>query len=52
VFSSEAVAHPDDHSFDALSSLSHLLTQPDHLAMLGLAVIVAAGTWFLARRAC
>ena len=34
---SAALAHPGDHR---TSNLWHLLTEPDHLAMIGLAVAV------------
>ncbi len=32
--STAALAHPGDHAFSMLNSLVHLLTEPDHLAML------------------
>ncbi len=29
-----ALAHPGDHALSVLQSLAHLLTEPDHLALL------------------
>jgi hydrogenase/urease accessory protein HupE len=40
-----ALAHPGDHALSALGSVAHLLTEPDHLAMLGIAVILVLGVW-------
>ncbi len=40
-----ALAHPGDHAFSAIGSLAHLLTEPDHLAMLGFAALLAFGVW-------
>lgn len=37
-FATPALAHPGDH---AGSGLVHFLTQPDHLALLALAAVVA-----------
>jgi hydrogenase/urease accessory protein HupE len=37
-----ALAHPGDHSYDLAKSLFHLLTQPDHLAMLAVAIAAIA----------
>jgi hypothetical protein len=39
--SNAALAHPGEHGFSVLNSLWHLLTEPDHLAMIGVAVVVA-----------
>ncbi len=36
-----ALAHPADHSFGMFESLAHLLTQPDHLSLLVVAVVGA-----------
>jgi hydrogenase/urease accessory protein HupE len=35
-----AMAHPGDHEFSFLSSVAHILSEPDHLAMIAVAVIV------------
>jgi hypothetical protein len=40
-------AHPADHAMPAVQSILHLLTEPDHLAMLAIA---AAAAVFLVRR--
>jgi hydrogenase/urease accessory protein HupE len=45
---SSAFAH-GDHSGDVLQVLAHLLTEPDHLAMLSVAVVVGFGLYRLAR---
>ena len=38
-----AVAHPGDHAHSGFfGNLGHLLTEPDHLAMLGVAVAFVA----------
>jgi hypothetical protein len=39
-FSSTAFAHPGEHAFNVANSLIHLLTEPDHLAMLALGAAV------------
>ena len=44
-----ALAHPGDHHQSLLSSLGHLLTEPDHLAMILIALVV--GITFLRSRA-
>jgi hydrogenase/urease accessory protein HupE len=36
-----AFAHPGDHALPVLNSLSHLVTEPDHVAMLVGAAAVA-----------
>ena len=36
-----ALAHPGDHGSDWLNAVMHLLSEPDHLAAAGLALIVA-----------
>ena len=38
-----AAAHPGDHSH--VDVITHLLTEPDHLAMIGLALAVAVAGW-------
>ena len=45
---SPAFAHPGDHVFSMLGSLVHLLTEPDHLAMMAVAAVVG---FFIYRRA-
>ena len=39
-----ALAHPGDH---AHASLLHLVTEPDHLAMIALAAAAVWGAWAL-----
>ena len=39
-----ALAHPGDHSH---ARLMHLVTEPDHLAMIALAAAAAWGLWAL-----
>jgi len=39
-----AWAHPDHGAWGI--SLAHLLTEPDHLAMLILPLAIAAGVWY------
>jgi len=41
-FAASAQAHPGH----GLATLWHLLTEPDHLAMILLPVVVAAGLWW------
>lgn len=48
--SGSALAHPGDHGLSVLGSLAHLLTEPDHLAMIAGAVIVAAVAWRWGKR--
>ncbi len=38
--SSVALAHSGEHALSVLSSLAHLLTEPDHLAMIAVGIIV------------
>lgn len=46
----EALAHPDHGAGGWLSAaLSHLLSEPDHLAMI-LAPLVVGAAWFALRR--
>ena len=40
-----ALAHPGDHAMSAIGSLVHLLTEPDHLAMMGAAALLAFAVW-------
>ncbi len=40
-----AFAHPGDHAFSLIGSLAHLLTEPDHLAMMIVAAAAAYGLW-------
>lgn len=47
-----ALAHPGEHHANLLATLWHLLSQPDHLALLALAVGIGGGAALLmARRA-
>ena len=46
IFAAGAQAHPGH----AVADLWHLLTEPDHLAMLLLPVVVAAALWWRGRR--
>ena len=49
--SSLAWAHPGEHHAGFLHSLAHLLTEPDHLALMLLAGVAGwAGARFLRRR--
>jgi hypothetical protein len=45
-----AEAHPGEHLFSIVGSFFHLLTEPDHLAMLAGAVAVAAGLFYMLKR--
>lgn len=40
-----ALAHPGDHAFSMIGSLAHLLTEPDHLAMMAVAAAAGYGVW-------
>jgi hydrogenase/urease accessory protein HupE len=47
LFAGEALAHPDHGSGGWLSAtLAHLLSEPDHLAMILAPVVVAGAGWF------
>jgi hydrogenase/urease accessory protein HupE len=35
-----ALAHPGEHAMTLLNSVAHVLTEPDHLAMIAVGVIV------------
>jgi hydrogenase/urease accessory protein HupE len=35
-----AMAHPGDHAMSAFYSVVHVLTEPDHLAMIAVAFVV------------
>ena len=48
--SGAALAHPGDHAFSMINSLIHLLTEPDHLAMVVAAVGVAAFAFYKFKR--
>jgi hydrogenase/urease accessory protein HupE len=45
-----AKAHPGEHAFSMAQSLFHLLTEPDHLAMMAAAAALAAVLWFKLRK--
>jgi hypothetical protein len=45
-----ALAHPEGHDFAIVQSLLHLVTEPDHFAMLLAGVALAAGLIWRARR--
>jgi hydrogenase/urease accessory protein HupE len=46
-----AYAHPGEHHGTLLDAIVHLLTEPDHLAMAAIAVLVGyGGARFLRRR--
>jgi hydrogenase/urease accessory protein HupE len=47
-----ALAHPGEHALTVLKSLAHVLTEPDHLAMIAVAIVVVGGLLYKhARRA-
>jgi hydrogenase/urease accessory protein HupE len=48
--SGAAFAHPGEHAFTIAASLYHLLTEPDHLAMMGGAVVIAAALFYKFKR--
>lgn len=51
LYSSHAHAHPGEHHMFFPSGIVHLLTEPDHLAMLLVAVLAgASGAYFYRRR--
>jgi hydrogenase/urease accessory protein HupE len=41
LLASSAFAHPGAHHENMLASLMHLLTEPDHLAMAGIAIVLS-----------
>lgn len=45
-----AMAHPGEHAFSIAGSLAHLLSEPDHLAMLAGAIVVAFLAWRWSKR--
>ena len=47
---STAFAHPGDHHGDVAASIWHLVSEPDHLAMISIAFIVGAGAALVQRR--
>jgi len=52
LFSPFAYAHPGEHHGNILNAVAHLLSEPDHLAMALIAVVVGvAGARFYRRRA-
>ena len=48
--SGAAFAHPGKHAFTVAASLYHLLTEPDHLAMMAGAAIIAAALVYKFKR--
>ena len=44
-FTGSALAHPGEHAFSIINSFTHLLTAPDHLAMMAVAAAAAFGVW-------
>ncbi|OHE62064.1 MAG: hypothetical protein A2X71_10590 [Thiobacillus sp. GWE1_62_9] len=52
LFSPLAYAHPGEHHGNILNAVAHLLSEPDHLAMALIAVVIGvAGARFYRRRA-
>ena len=45
-----ALAHPGDHHGDLAALLWHLVSEPDHLAMMTIAVIIGAAAAITLRR--
>lgn len=45
ISATSALAHPGTHDFSFTASLFHLLTEPDHLAMMAVAAAAAFGIW-------
>ena len=48
--SGAALAHPGEHAFSVAASLYHLMTEPDHLAMMASAIIIAAALIYKFKR--
>jgi hydrogenase/urease accessory protein HupE len=48
--SGAAFAHPGEHAFTIAASVYHLLTEPDHLAMMAGAIIIAAALIYKFKR--
>lgn len=48
--SGSAMAHPGEHGFSIVGSLVHLLSEPDHLAMLAGTIVVAFLAWRWGKR--
>jgi hydrogenase/urease accessory protein HupE len=47
-----AVAHPGNHELSFVQTLSHILTQPDHIAIFAIAISAFAGlAWWRNRSA-
>jgi hydrogenase/urease accessory protein HupE len=45
ISATSALAHPGPHDFSFLGSLYHLVTEPDHLAMMAGAALIAVALW-------
>jgi hypothetical protein len=45
-----AEAHPGEHLFTVAGSLYHLLTEPDHLAIMTGAAALAVGLFYVLKR--
>lgn len=45
-----ALAHPGDHHGDISALLWHLVSEPDHLAMISIAVVIGASAAISLRR--
>jgi len=48
--SDAALAHPGEHAFSVVASFYHLATEPDHLAMMAAAIIIAAALIYKFKR--
>jgi hypothetical protein len=48
--SGSAMAHPGEHAFTVAGSLVHLLTEPDHLAMIAVGASVLGVAYVLRKR--
>jgi hydrogenase/urease accessory protein HupE len=47
---SGALAHPGDHAYSAFQSVLHVLTEPDHLAMMVGAIVLAVGLYVRSKK--
>jgi hydrogenase/urease accessory protein HupE len=45
ISATSAMAHPGNHAFSVAASLFHLLTEPDHLAMMAVTAAIGYGLW-------
>ena len=45
-----ALAHPGEHHAALLSTLWHLFSEPDHLALIGIVLLVGIGAARIAQR--